>query len=257
MTDFSHTLKTWRQARRFSQLELALQANVSARHISFLETGRARPSRDMIARLGEALELPLGARNTMLTHAGFAARFENRRWDTAEMAPVRAAVDHMMTRHAPYPAIALDREWHLIRMNEPAKQIYGMLGMAEGDSLLSLMLSDDLPAMIANWPEVAHHTALRLRTESAAAGGIRVLDDAAKKLGDVPRPDAPAPGAVVPIILAMGGLSLSLFGTIAQFGTPEDVTLDEMRIELFFPADDASKTALIQLAQAQAASSDC
>ncbi len=251
MTEFSHSLKTWRQARRFSQLDLALEAEVSARHISFLETGRARPSREMIARLGEALGLPLGAQNTLLTHAGFAARFATRDWDADEMAPVRAAVEHMMDRHAPYPAIALDREWRLIRLNGPAQMIYGMLGLSKGDSLLELMVSDTLRGIVANWPEVAHHTALRLRTESAALGGVSVLDKAAAALSQVPRRGTLPTGAVVPIVLEMGTLRLSLFGTIAQFGTPEDVTLDGLRIELFFPADTATRLALAHLATDQ------
>ncbi|MGC1496502.1 MAG: helix-turn-helix domain-containing protein [Sulfitobacter sp.] len=160
MTEFAQSLRTWRQTRRFSQLDLALEADVSARHISFLETGRAQPSRDMIARLGVALNLPLTARNVLLTHAGFAAQFPNRSWDHADMAPVRMALDHTMDRHAPYPAIALDHLWNIVRMNGPAEILYGMLGLKTGDSLLALLLSDDLPQMVENWPEVAHHTAL-------------------------------------------------------------------------------------------------
>lgn len=100
MFKFAQSLREWRQSRRFSQLDLSLEADVSARHISFLETGRARPSRDMISRLGAALHLPLSAQNALLTHAGFAARFPSRNWDHAEMAPIRLAIDHIMDRHA-------------------------------------------------------------------------------------------------------------------------------------------------------------
>ena len=106
MSQFPETLKTWRKTRRFSQLDLALEADVSARHISFLESGRSRPSADMIARLGDALQMPLSARNQMLTHAGFSAKYRARDWDHAEMQPIRAAVAHMLQAHLPYPAMA-------------------------------------------------------------------------------------------------------------------------------------------------------
>ncbi|WP_306113370.1 MULTISPECIES: helix-turn-helix domain-containing protein [unclassified Roseovarius] len=249
MTGFPHSLKTWRKARRFSQLDLALEADVSARHISFLETGRARPSRDMIGRLGDALELPLDARNQMLTHAGFAARYPQRAWDDAEMAPIRGAIDHMLDCHAPYPAIALDRLWSLVRMNTPAENLFGLMGIGEGDSLLDLLVAEELSEVIENWPEVAHHTARRLRTESAAQGGIPALDRVADHLSRVPEPDTPTLGPVVPAIYRAGDLRLALFATIAQFGTPEDLLLDDLRIELFFPADTASEVALRSLAK--------
>lgn len=248
MNAFAQSLRSWRQVRKYSQLDLALEADVSARHISFLETGRAQPSRDMITRLGEALNLPLAARNTMLTAAGFAARFPSRSWNHADMVPVQMALNHTMDRHAPYPAIALDVKWNIARMNDPAQMLYGMLGMAAGDSMLALLTSDALPQMVENWPEVAHHTALRLRTESTAQGGIAELDRTAATLAAVPRKAQTQLGAVVPMILRTPQFRLSLFATIAQFGTPEDVTLDALKIELFFPADPASKDVLEQLA---------
>ncbi|MEM8655744.1 MAG: helix-turn-helix transcriptional regulator [Pseudomonadota bacterium] len=237
MTDFSGTLRTWRKARRFSQLDLAGEADVSARHISFLESGRAQPSRDMIARLSDALTLPLDARNQMLTHAGFAARYPSRAWDTADMAPIRAAVDHMLTTHAPYPALAVDRIWTILDMNGPAAALFRGLGVAPGGSMLDLMMSDALPSMIENWPDVAHHACQRLRTESAAQGGVPALDRVADHLGAVAgRRHAPT-GPVIPTILRLGDMRLSIFVTIAQFGTPEDVALDDLKVELYFPAD--------------------
>lgn len=123
-----------------------------------------------------------------------------------------------------------------------------MLGLAAGDNLLTLLLSDDVPKVVENWPEVAHHTAQRLRTESAAQGGLAVLDQAAATLSKVPRPGQESIGAVVPMILRTPQMRLSLFATIAQFGTPEDVTLDALKIELFFPADATSKGVLEGLA---------
>lgn len=243
MTHFPETLRTWRKARRFSQLELAIEADVSTRHISFLETGRASPSRDMVGRLGDALRLPLSARNQLLTQAGFAARYVGREWDDDDMAPIRAAIDHMLRGHAPYPALAVDRLWTVLRMNVPAQRLFGPLGVSEGDSLLELMLSDELRAVIENWEDVAHHAAQRLWTESAAHGGIAELDRVANILSNVER-RGDAIGPVVPTIYRTPSARLCLFATIAQFGTPNDDALDDMKIEFYFPADAASDAAL-------------
>ncbi|MEL6467465.1 MAG: helix-turn-helix transcriptional regulator [Pseudomonadota bacterium] len=248
MTDFPGILRTWRKARRLSQLELAGEAEVSARHISFLESGRAHPSRNMIDRLSDALTLPLDARNQMLTHAGFAARYPSRAWDTAEMAPIRAAVDHMLTVHAPYPALAVDRLWTILDMNHPAASLFSGLGMGSGDSLLDLMMSDTLPPLVENWPDVARHACQRLRTESAAQGGVPALDRVANHLGAVQGRTQMATSPVIPTILRMGNTRLSIFATIAQFGTPEDVALDDLKVELYFPADATTDAALRAMA---------
>lgn len=153
------------------------------------------------------------------------------------MAPIREAMEHTLAGHAPYPAVALDRLWTVVRMNGPAKVLFAPLNVAEGDSMLDLVTSGALPPLVENWPEVAHHTAQRLRTESAAQGGVAELDRAAEHLAEAPQPENQAPGPVVPTIYRMGTMRLSMFTTIAQFGTPEDLTLDDMKIELFFPAD--------------------
>lgn len=248
MSDFAQTLKTWRKRRRFSQLDLALEANVSARHLSFLETGRARPSVEMIARLGDALHLPLAARNQMLTHAGFATRYVSRDWNGDDMAPIRAAVSHMLQGHAPYPAIALDRLWTVVQMNAPALVLFGALGLVEGGSLLDVLISDVLPENIENWPEVAHHSAQRLRTESAAEGGIAELDRVADHLAQGTGHPGPSASPVVPTIYRHGDVRLALFATIAQFGTPEDLTLNSLKIEMFFPADPETEQILRAMA---------
>ena len=249
MSQFSQTLKSWRKARRLSQLDLALAADVSSRHISFLETGRSGPSPDMIRRLGDALEMPLSARNQMLTGAGYAPRHQARDWEADDMAPIRAAVDHMLTSHAPWPAIAVDRYWTMLRLNAPARVLFGQFGLAEGGSLLDLLMSETLPAVAENWPDVAHHAAHRLRTESAAHGGVPELDRVVEHLSRVPGASSEPPGPVVPTILNANGMRLSLFSTIAQFGTPEDLLLDDMKIELFFPADAESGAILKTFAE--------
>lgn len=250
MNPFSETLKTWRQARRFSQMDLALEADVSARHISFLETGRAQPSREMIARLGDALQLPLATRNMMLTHAGYAVQYRERRWNADEMAPIRMAVEHTLKRHSPYPAIAIDRLWTIVQANEPAEKLFGFIGATVGSSMIELILSDTIAQLIENWPEVAHHAAQRLRIESTAQGGVPEFEHAAAQLSKVPWRPEPAENPVVPTIYRFGDQRLSLFSTIAQFGTPTDLTLDDLKIELFFPADESTDQFLRAQAQA-------
>lgn len=251
MVNFGDTLRTWRKARRLNQLQLALDAEVSSRHISFLESARARPSREMIGRLGDAMDLPLQARNLMLTQAGFATRYPGRRWEAGEMAPIRAAVEHMLAAHAPFPALAIDGIWRVMRLNGPAATLFGRLGVGEGASLLDLLLSPDLPPLIENWPEVAYHAARRLRTESAARGGVDRLDRVAERLAGVASSggvDGTGGGPVVPTIFRLGATRLALFATIAQFGTPEDLLIDELKVEMYFPADDPSSRALRAMA---------
>ena len=248
MSQFSTALKAHRQSRRFSQLELALEADVSARHISFLETGRAQPSREMVERLGGALALPLADQNQMMTQAGFAARYSTHAWGDAEMAPIRTAVTHMLTSHAPYPAFVVNRLWTIQQMNGPATMLLGSIGIAAGASLLDALIHGQPEQWIENWPEVAHLSAKRLRVESGAAGGVPELDDAARRLGMVKRNAQITDGPVIPTIYKVGDMRLSLFSTITQFGTPEDLTLDDLRIEMFFPADDTTAQILQTLA---------
>lgn len=244
MEQFPAALKGWRKARRLSQLDLANEASVSARHISFLEKGRARPSREMVERLAEALYLPLATRNQLLTQAGFAACYLGRSWEEEEMAPIRAALKYTLDKHSPYPAIAIDRVWTVVRMNETASCLFGPLGVSKDKSLLDLLVSDQLPNVIENWAEVAHITAQRLRTESTSQGGVPALDRTAAKLGEVAGSGVQTIGPVVPAIYKAGNLRLALFTTIAQFGTPVDLTLDDLKIELFFPADTNTERAL-------------
>jgi len=243
MTPFPDLLRHWRGQRRLSQLQLSLEAEVSARHISFLETGRAQPSRDMIARLGDALAMPFEARNQMLTSVGFSPKYAARNWDDADMAPVRRAVEWTLDRHAPFPGMAIDRFWTIRRLNAPARTLFSALGLSEGASLLALLQGPRMPQFIENWPEVAHHSVQRLRSESAAAAGIPEFEAAITHLtpfADQGQVNAPA----VPTVFRMGDTRIALFGTIAQFGTSADQTIEDLKIELFFPADEASEALL-------------
>lgn len=249
MTAFPQTLKAWRAARRYSQLDLALEAEISARHLSFLETGRARPSREMVAKLSAALDLPLEARNQLLTHAGFAARYAGRDWEAEEMAPIRQALRYMVERHMPYPALALSRLWRIEQANGAAQGLFGAIGVQVGDSLLDVLCSDALPSLVENWAEVAHQAAARLRVESHAQGGVPELDRAAAHLASEPAPEPRTDGPVIPTRLRLGANTLSMFATIAQFGTPEDLALADLKIELYFPMDTATEQAFRALAQ--------
>jgi len=132
----------------------------------------------------------------------------------------------------------------VVRLNRPAQVLFGQLGMPEGSSMLDLMASDELPPLIENWPDVAHHAAQRLRTESAAQGGVAKLDRLAERLAAVPGGSGKPIGPVTPTIYRTGTMRLSLFAIIAQFGTPEDLALDDLKIELFFPADSETELAL-------------
>lgn len=179
----------------------------------------------------------------MLTATGFAPKYRARDWDDAAMQPIRKAIDWTLDRHAPYPGIAIDRLWIIQRMNAPARLLFGSMGAVEGTSMLDLIQNPAVHDAIENWPEVAHHSALRLRSESAAQGGIAELDEAADRLSEHAAPSAPDTPAI-PTIFKMGSQRLSLFGTIAQFGTTADQTLEDLKIELFFPADDEAEVTL-------------
>ncbi len=250
---FGTLLKDWRTQRRMSQLALGLTANVSARHISFLETGRARPSREMVLQLCEVLEAPRNTRNSLLNAAGYAPAYRQRKLNDADMSQVRAAVDWTLTRHDPYPAIALDRHWTLVKANRAAQILLGAINVAEGDSLLSVMTDiEKMTAMFENWREVAQHMLVRLRTESSHLGGDRVLDRASARLSGALGNGQAVPGGVLPAVIPAryraGEGTLSLFSTMAQFGTAEDIALAELKIELMFPADEATREMLLAMA---------
>ncbi len=250
---FGAQLKDWRNRRRMSQLDLGLAANVSSRHISFLETGRSRPSQSMVLQLCECLEVPRLGRNTLLTAAGFAQAYRRRALDEEDMAPVRAAVEWTLKRHDPYPAMALDRHWTLIDMNRTASMLLSGAGLAKGDSLLAMMTDfEHLASLLENWREVVQHIIVRLRTESQHLGGDVILDEAITKLvSTIDEPVWSMPGplpAVIPARYRAGDAVLSLFSTLAQFGTAEDIALAELKIEMMFPADDATRDFLETLA---------
>jgi transcriptional regulator with XRE-family HTH domain len=250
---FPKLLKQWRNSRRMSQLDLGLAANVSARHVSFLETGRAAPSRSMVLQLCETLDVPLPAQNTLLHAAGFAEVFRNRNWNDEELAQARQAVEWTLQRHDPFPAIALDKHWTVIKANRAATRLLNAVGLAEGDSLLDAMQNAErLKAAIVNWQEVLRHMVTRLRMESAKLGNDDVLSTAATKLAlqvTNAAHDASAGEVVLSTRYNLNGLNLSFFSMLAQFSSAEDIALADLRVELMYPADDKTGNFLRSLPQ--------
>jgi transcriptional regulator with XRE-family HTH domain len=255
---FGDLLRAWRRRRRLSQLELSLGAGVSSRHLSFLETGRSSPSREMVLQLGEFLELPLRERNALLAAAGFAPAYPSRPLDAPEMAAVRDAMDLVLRGHEPYPAIAVDRYWNIVAMNAAA----GIFAASVDPELLGPPANvyrmsfhpKGLVPRIVNFTEYAHHLMSQLRHDVAVSGDpeLTALLREVESYGTVPpAPPQPRPQSVVlPMRVRHPLGELSVFSVIATFGTPVDVTVSELAIETFFPADAATAERLRQLAGA-------
>ena len=251
---FAALLRRFRAARRMSQLDLALDCDVSARHLSFLETGRARPSREMVLQISEGLTLPLGSRNALLQAAGYAAVFPDSPLESEALGPFRAVLKEIMDRHAPWPAILCDRHWRVRATNATAAALLTPLQAEAVETSLVRMLTDNpvAEAMIANLPEVVHEMRGRIALEALEAAGDLVLRDLLTAL-DAASLRLPLPGGaprrpLVPLIINAPGGQLSFLSTIAHFGTSEDVTIRDLRLELLFPADDFTRMALKAMA---------
>lgn len=257
---FGGELRAMRRQRRLSQLALALSAEVSQRHLSFLESGRAQPSRQMVMQLATAMDLSMRARNRLLQSAGYAALHSQQPLTAEDMAPVREALDLLLTHHAPYPAIVVDRCWHLIASNAPMDALLAMTGDIEAmwqrvcgtgpRNILQLTLHPEgLGAFVANLDVLAPQILARTAREAFDHPEIQPVLDTVLAYPGLPRAyrqaqhdasDTPAL-PVVPMHLRLPGTDLRLFSMLTTFGTPADVTTDELRVELFFPADVASR----------------
>jgi transcriptional regulator with XRE-family HTH domain len=247
-------LRDWRQRRRRSQLDLAGEAAVSARHLSFVETGRSRPSRELVLHLAEHLDVPLRERNALLLAAGYAPTYRQTALDDEEMAPVRAALDTILAGHQPYPAIVVDRHWDLVTANEAALAVLteGMAAelLAPPVNVLRASLHPDgMAPRIVNFAQWATHLVDRLRREADLYADPRLaeLHDELCGYPGVAGSSDPADTVsrlFVPLVLRVGDGELRFFSTVATFGTARDVTLEELAIESFFPADAATADAL-------------
>ena len=241
-------LREWRQRRRLSQLDLALEAGVSARHLSFLETGRSKPSRDMVIHLAEELDVPLRDRNRLLLAAGYAPAYGERPFDAPEMQPVRDAVELVLAGHDPYPAAVVDREWELLAGNRGLRLLVGLAAPAPElleppVNVIRLSLHPDgVAPRIANLAEWRAHLLERLHRQVALTADPAVAVAAARGRG-LPGARRLEPGhatsdLVVPLRLRTEAHGeLAFLSTIATFGTAVDITVAELAIESFFPAD--------------------
>jgi transcriptional regulator with XRE-family HTH domain len=253
---FGAQLRAWRHRRRLSQLDLALEAEVSARHLSFVETGRSRPSRDMVLKLADTLALPLRERNTLLRAAGFAPAFEARALDDPLLQSALQTVQNLVDAHAPFPALAVDRHWNLVLQNRIVPLLLGSVAPALLEppvNVLRLSLHPEgLSPNILNLAEWKAHLIDRVKRQVAASGDP-VLELLLDELKAYPAPASTAPGRsdllVVPFILAGPNGPLSFISTTTMFGTPVEVTLSEIAVESFFPADPATAETLRQLAK--------
>jgi transcriptional regulator with XRE-family HTH domain len=250
---FASRLVWWRKRRGLSQLQLALTADCSQRHVSFLELGRTNPSREMVLRLAAAMDIPLRRANELLLAAGFAPVWAETDLGAQALAPVRDALDYMLRQQEPFPAVVVDRRWNLLQANKGAvalvEFLVGPLTPAAAINLADALVAPDvLRPHLTNWADVVRYFLRSVEADAAADGtaetaellqrllnyeGVRAVMASAVPLVHE--------GPVLPMHFQKGGTTLCLFTTIATLGTPQDITLQELRIESFFPMDDASR----------------
>jgi transcriptional regulator with XRE-family HTH domain len=257
-------LRDWRQRRHRSQLDLALETGVSARHLSFVETGRARPSPELLLALADQLEMPLRERNSLLLAAGYAPRYRQTGLDDPSMATVRGALERMLGLHDPYPGVVIDQSWNVVLANDAAGRLVSLLPPALAGAPLNVFRAclhpDGLAAATLNFAEWAgyllgHLNRLRVLTADLAVArlvaevgsypNVVALGDwhtAARWPGEAEAP--PGSALLVPWRVSLGGAELSFFTTLTTFGTPRDITLAELAVELFYPADESTADAV-------------
>lgn len=254
---FTQECRKWRQFRKLSQLDLALEANISQRHLSYLETGRSRPSRDMVIQLCHAMDIPLRDRNGLLKAAGYSALYKESGLDEPTMAPVIRAVSRVLEHHNPLPAIVIDRFWDVRMTNASADRLFSLIGsmsdMFDPDTqqerlnIAKLTLHPKgLRKLITNWEQSAPLFINRLRSEIASSLDEDVKERLQSYIALVPPLNGPDNVEqpllpVMPFNINIGGFTLSLFSMISTVGTPQDVTTDELRVESFYPNDEATE----------------
>ena len=253
LSKFPSRLVWWRGKRGLSQLQLAMAAACSQRHISFLELGRTKPSREMVLRLSAALDLPLRQSNELLLAAGYAPVWAESDLGETALAPIRAALDYMLAQQEPFPAVVVDRRWNLLQANKGAVALVEFLvgPVAPGTAVNladALVAPDALRPYLVNWSDVVRYFVRSVEADAAAdatAETAALLDrllgykDVQATISQVPLAVAEAP--ILPMHFQKGHVSLRLFTAIATLGTPQDITLQELRIESFFPMDEETR----------------
>ena len=245
-------LRQWRERRRISQLDLSIEADISSRHLSFVETGRSQPSRDMVLRLADTLDVPLRERNHLLLAAGYAPVYGEAALDAPQMAAVRQAIRLVLKAHEPFPAVVVDRGWNLVDANATIDLLTAGAApqlLEPPVNVLRLALSPDgLAPRIVNLAEWRAHLLARLRREIAVSADerlIELLDELRQYPGDKRDVEPPGSGdVVVPLRIRTDLGELRFLSTVATFGTPLDVTVAELSIESFFPANPETADAL-------------
>lgn len=260
-SSFQILMRQWRVNKKLSQLALASLADVSQRHISFLESGKAKPSKKMVLDISEAFQLPLRERNQLLQSAGFAAVFKEHKLNDANMTMVKLALDLLLEHHEPYPAVVVDRNWDLLHTNSAASRLMKSLGVSnevwdQVDSsgrknIYRLTFHPSgMRSFISNWTQLENALLMRLKRESNADptnGYLRKLIKDMTLLSNGPSTDCFSPeneslSPVLPMEIKLGEQSLKMISMISAFGTAQDVIAEELRVELFFPADKESET---------------
>ncbi len=253
---FASRLRWWRGRRGYSQLDLAGRAEISQRHLSFLELGRASPSRDMVLRLAAALDVPLRQQNALLIAGGFAPVWRETDLGAPALAQVRAALDHILAQQEPYPAVAVDRRWNLLKANAGAgrlvEYLVGPLTPGAPVNLADALVAPNvLRPYLENWAEVVRYFIRSVEADAAADGTaetaallerLMAYEGVRGTMGAAPAELGAGP--ILPMRFRKGDTSLRLFTTIATLGTPQDITLQELRVESFFPMDEETAATL-------------
>ena len=240
-------LKQWRKQRRYSQLQLSLEMDISSKHVSFIETGRSIPSREMILKIGEFLFLPKREINRGLYLAGYAPVYTDLPVDHENLKPVFFAIDKMIENHMPYPALVLNQNWDVEKANESAYQLLSEAGYSSHKNLIeALILDNPKTSNVVNWHETALAVLARLRYEISVSGGSSRLEELENNLSlclpqDINANSVCEKQAVPSTKFRMGSDELSFFSIISQLSTIQDVTVSEFRVELMFPADEVTK----------------
>jgi transcriptional regulator with XRE-family HTH domain len=252
-------LRGWRNRRAMSQADLAFEAGISIKHLSYVETGKAVGSRDILLQLAGALDLSLRDRNALLEAGGFARQYGERDLSAPEVADARRAIDLLLKRHEPFPAIVTDRQWNVLQANRAAGRLMTMLLGEECvkrplNHMRMFLAPDELRPFVENWSKVSAALLVRARHEAMAAPLDLALQSTWRellKLPDLPVPqfdENEAPGPLCDVRLRKGDVAIGLIGAVLTLGTPQDVTLQELRVEMFMPADSASEKTLVALA---------
>lgn len=256
-SEFASCVRSWREYRKLSQLDLALTAEVSQRHISWLETGRSSPSREMVIRLSEAMGVPLRERNDLLLAAGYAAVYTENDLADPGMEPILDALKQVIHHHENYPAVVVDRFWNVKMKNSMADVLFDLMGDVDeiwreiadtGDKNLALLTlhPKGLRPYIKNWDQIAPAFVRRLQRE-ASTSGDRELNKHVERLVEIAgvshfgNDPSAALLPVLPFEIDLGSITICLFSVISTFGTPQDITTDELRVECFYPNDEKTR----------------